>query len=169
MSFARPSDDPALDPRPIMARLLAECPEFEDLRIGEAKIAVFMRLDEHIRGGKRTLGMMALPRWQGSLAPLAVSLLVEALGDMPDFIMVLDAEWWEGASARDREALVYHELCHAVHATDRDGERRFTPEGLPSWAIREHDVTAFNAEVARYGAWSEDIRAFLSAAGANRL
>jgi hypothetical protein len=169
MSFALPSDDPALDPRPIVARLIAECPDFEDLRLGEARVAVFMRTERHIRGTKQTLGMMALPRWQGSLAPLATWMLEQVLGEMPHFIMVLDAEWWLEAPPRNREALVFHELKHAMHSVDKDGERRFTPDGLPAWAIREHDVTAFNAEVTRYGAWSEDIRAFLSAAGANRL
>lgn len=169
MSFAPPPDDPALDPRPIVARLVADCPEFKDLRLGQARIAVFMRTEAHIRGGKQTLGMMALPRWQGALAGLATYLLEAYIGEATDFIMVLDQEWWNEAAPRDREALVFHELMHAMHALDKDGERRFTPEGLPAWAIREHDVTAFNAEVRRYGAWSADIQTFLSAARTNRV
>lgn len=166
--FTLPSEGPD-DPRAVMARLIDTCPEFETLRIAEADIAIYMRLEAKSRGGKAILGTLALPGWQGALGPLAAWLLAEHHGKMPDFLMILDAEWWERASARDREALVFHELMHADQARDKEGELRFTSEGLPVWAIREHDVTAFHAEVRRYGPWHDDLREMQAALRDNRL
>lgn len=169
MTFAPPPDD-ATDPRPIMARLIDACPEFEALRTAEVDIAIYMRLEPKIRGGKAVLGMLALPVWQGALGPLASWLLAQSRGGRPpDFLMILDAEWWSTATPREREALVFHQLLSAMQAVDKDGELRWTAEGRPAWATRAPDVAAFTAEVTRYGAWNEDIRAFLQAAGANRL
>ena len=169
MSFSIP--DPGADdaPQPIMARLIETCPEFALLRDAQADIAVFFRHEVKVRNGARVLGMLALPNWQGTLGPLAVWLLCEVHQAWPAYIMILDQAWWSDATARDREALVFHELMHHAQAVDKDGEPRFDPEGLPVWAIREHDITAFNAEVRRYGAWHDGIRDFLAAAGANRL
>lgn len=166
--FALPPDGDS-DPRAIMARLIDTCLEFETLRVAEADIAIYMRTEAKMRGGKQVLGMMATPGWQGALGPLAAWLLIEHHGGMPDFLMILDAEWWEGASPRDREALVFHELMHADQAKDKEGEPRFTSEGLPVWAIREHDVTAFHAEVRRYGPWHDDLREMQVALRDNRL
>lgn len=153
------------DPRPIMARLIAECPEFEDLRLGEATIMIVMRRDEKIKQGRRILGTMNLPVFMGELRPFATWMLAVICGRMlPDYVMILEAEWWMEATPKAREALVYHELCHCHHAVDKDGEKRFTEEGLPIWDIQGHDIEEFNAVVRRYGAWKADIKAFLDAA-----
>lgn len=155
------------DPRPIVRRLVDELEEFNDLLVGEAVIMVVFRTEGLIKAGRQILGTMALPRWQGQMAPLALWLLAKACGGtVPDFIMTLDAEWWAQATPLQREALVYHELCHAEHAKTRDGDLRFTEEGLPVWAIRGHDIEEFQAVVRRYGAWSPDITAFIDAARA---
>jgi hypothetical protein len=78
--------------------------------------------------------------------------------------MILDQQFWTQADGRAREALVYHELLHAAHAVDRDGEPKFTEEGKPIWDIRGHDIEEFNDVVRRYGAWAPDVVAFLAAA-----
>lgn len=168
MTFALPPEGPN-DPREVMTRLIETCEEFATLRTAEADIAIYMRTEAKVRGGKAILGTLALPSWQGSLGPLAVWLLAEHHGGMPDFLMILDAEWWEQASGRDREALVFHELMHADQARDKDGELRWTPDGLPVWAIREHDVTAFHAEVRHYGPWHADLQEMQAALRDNRL
>lgn len=169
MSFAH-ADEGEGGPVAIMRRLIEECPEFRLLRDAQADIAVYMRADTKVRQGKQVIGTLALPAWQGALAPFAAWLLAESReGGIPAYLMILDAQWWEGASAREREALVFHELMHAEQARDKEGEPRFDEAGLPVWAIREHDITAFNAEVARYGPWHSDIVAFLAAARENRL
>ena len=153
-----------------MARLIETCDEFRLLRDAGARIAIYMRHDIKVRQGKQVVGTLALPVWQGAMGPFAVWLLAEAHdGDPPHFLMFLESAWWDDAGPREREALVFHELMHADQAKDKDGERRFDEAGLPVWAIRDHDISAFNAEVARYGAWHTDISAFLSAARENRL
>ena len=161
--FFVPEEGPG-DPRPIMRRLVDAMPEFADLKAGEAVIMVLMRRLYVAKGGKGVLGSMALPVWQGRMGPLAVWLLAKSAGGaVPDFIMTLDATWWSLASNHQREALVFHELLHAMHATDREGELRFTEEGLPIWAIRPHDIEEFNAVVRRYGAWETDVALFAQA------
>ncbi len=167
MSFHLPDDADPLDPRPIIARLVEEFPEFALLRDGKPVIWPIFRDDLVMRGGKQTLGMLAMPQFQGVLARLAAWLLAEMAGPV-DFIMVLDRKWWEEATDREREALIFHELAHAGQAKDRDGEPRFNDDGLPVWCILEHDVTAFHSEVRRYGAWHADLQTFLAAARENR-
>lgn len=163
--FVLPEDGPN-DPRPIVHRLVDELEEFADLRIGEALIMVVMRSIPASDGGKAVAGSMALPTWKGKygMGDLALWLLAKACGgEPPDFILLLDTTFWEGATPHQREALVHHELMHAKHATDRDGEKRFTEEGLPVWAIRPHDLEEFNQTVQRYGAWHDDITSFVGA------
>ncbi len=162
-TFRLAQEGPA-DPRPIMARLVADAAEFEDLRVGEPAIMVLFRGIPKVKGGKRFLGEMCLPNFQGSLGQVALWLLAKACqGTLPDFLLILDAEWWGEASDREREALIFHELCHCMIALDRDGEKRFTDEGDPVWAIRAHDLEEFNAVARRYGAWATDIRDFMEA------
>lgn len=154
-----------LDPKPIAARLVADLEEFQHLRIGEAAILFLMRAETKlINGTKMVLGFMALPNFQGALGPVGRWLLAKACGGvLPDFIMVLDATWWLQATSVQRTALVHHELLHADHARDKDGEPRFTADGSPIWSIRPHDLEEFNDVVRRYGAWKSDVEAFVHA------
>jgi hypothetical protein len=110
------------------------------------------------------LGAAHLPRVQGKLSGLFYSMLAERYGRLPDYIITLDHDYWmEESSEIEREALLYHELCHCVQAVDKDGEMRFDEAGNPVWALAPHDIEEFNLVVARYGAWSDDIKAFLGA------
>lgn len=100
------------------------------------------------------------------LRPLFEQLLEDTIGFYPTFIIVLSADWWESASLLERETLLFHELLHPCQAKDKHGEPAFNNEtGEPKPAIRSHDLEEFDAVVRRYGAWSEDIRKFLLAAG----
>lgn len=162
--FCLPQEGPD-DPRPILRRLVQEEETFAELRTGEPTIMTVFRCYPLARQGKSILGQMALPQWQGSMGPLAVWLLAKTCGGVvPDYIMILDQDWWDQASATRREALVFHELCHCAHARDKDGELRFTDEGRPVWGIAAHDVEEFNAVVEKYGAWTLDLVMFLDAA-----
>lgn len=161
-SFERPSDGD-LDPRPIVARLIADLAEFSHLRDGEARLEILMRADPLERQGRSILGTAMLPRFQGSTRPLCEWLLATVLGGMPDFLIVLDATWWATATPTMREALVYHEMCHCQQATDADGEPKFTDDGRPVWTIKGHDIEEFEAVVRRYGAWAPDIARFAAA------
>jgi hypothetical protein len=163
-SFFVPEDGD-LDPRPIAGRLVANRPEFSSLKHGEAVIMFLMRADPQEKQGRQILGQMMLPQFQGALAKVGKWLLVQSTGGvLPDFIMVLDNSFWRQATAIQREALVFHELLHAKHATNREGELRFDEDGKPVWAIRGHDLEEFNEVVRTYGAWLPDITGFLAAA-----
>lgn len=161
-AFWSPGDG-QLDPGPIAARLTADLEEFAHLKMGEASVLFLMRSDEKLKAGRHVLGLMSLVRFQGDLGPVGEWMLARLCGGLPDYVMVLDAKWWAQAAPMQREALVYHELLHAEHARGRDGELRFTADGLPVWGIVGHDVEEFHKVAARYGAWSPDIQAFIGA------
>lgn len=149
------------DPRQIAAHLVATCDELLHLKDGEAAVLFLFRNDELIKAQKAVLGTMFLPRFMGPLGAVAGWMLDRMCGgERPDFIMVLDREFWRNADARTREALVFHELLHAAHALDKEGEPRFTDEGLPIWEIRGHDIEEFDDVVKRYGSWMPDLLRF---------
>lgn len=161
-SFYSPGDA-ELDPAPIARVLIAEEDGFTELREGEATILFLMRAEPDVKAGRANLGKMCLPTFSGALGGVGKWMLARMCDGVPDFVMLLDAVWWDQAPAEQRRALVYHELLHAMHATDRDGGLKFTPEGKPVWAIRDHDISEFNAVVRRFGAWSPDVQSFVSA------
>ena len=160
--YFSPGDDEH-DPAPIAGRLVREIDVFQHLREGEASILFLMRRLEKVKAGRMILGEMCLPRFSGTLGPVGTWMLARLCDGVPDYIMVLDAQWWVQAPPIQREALVFHELEHAVHKQDKEGELMFTPEGAAVWDIRAHDVEEFDSVVRRYGAWKPDIQSFIGA------
>lgn len=147
-------------PRMIMGRLL-NLDEFAHLR--EANLAVFMA-DRITQAGKVVLGDVSVPRVQGRLNGLFAHLLRQLMGFDPDFIIRINQVFWRAANSREREALVYHELCHIVQRTDSDGDLMFDDDtGAPKLALVTHDIEEFNAVAERYGAWMPDVVAFRQA------
>jgi hypothetical protein len=145
---------------------LLPLPEFEHLASGGAWVEFLMRTKEQVVGGRRVLGSVHLPTVQGQLKGVFSWMLEEVFGGMPDFLVVLEDDYWKAATPREREILVYHELCHTEHKRDKEGELRFDVEERPVWGIVGHDVEEFNAVVRRYGAHSAEIQAFIGAASA---
>jgi hypothetical protein len=143
---------------------LLPLPEFAHLVDGGARIEFLLRGREQITGGRRVLGSVHLPSVQGQLKGVFTWMLEQMFGMLPDFLVVLENDYWQAATPRQREILIYHELCHAEHKLDRDGEPRFDVEERPVWGLVGHNVEEFNAVVQRYGAHSADIEAFLAAA-----
>lgn len=153
------------EPKEIAARLVAECHEFMDLRMGEPAILFLMRASPKIKAGKWVLGETCLPRFMGGLSPVGAWLLAKACGGTsPDFLMLIDSAWWREADANQRAALIHHELKHIVIATDPEGEKRFDDDGNPQWSLGGHDLEEFRDTVRRFGAWAPDIRPFINAA-----
>lgn len=155
--------DAELDPQPIATALIAHEPLFAHLRDGEASLLFLMRVMPKEKDGKATLGQMCLPTFGGPMASVGTWMLARLCDGLPDFIMILDVAWWEQAPVEQRRALVFHELLHAKHATDKEGELRFTPEGRAVWAIRPHDVEEFDDVARRFGAWNPDLLRFAQA------
>jgi Putative phage metallopeptidase len=154
--------DPDHHPGAIALRLM-DHPEHEHLK--DVRIEYLMAQAPIIKAQKQIIGAVHLPTVQGKLKNLFDMLLAAYFQGMPDFLMIIDAQWWDMASERDREALVWHELCHIKQDVDKNGDLAFDKDGNPKFALVEHDLAAFNSEVARYGAWSADIQQFIESAG----
>ncbi|MBI1207411.1 MAG: hypothetical protein GC191_08990 [Azospirillum sp.] len=163
--FAVPDGGP-LGPADIGARLIHDMPEFSHLRDGEARVEYLLRVKPRIRGGRLMIGEAMRPNFQGGAKMLCDWLLAKMFAGTPDFIVLLDLNWWLDATARDREILVFHELSHCVQKTGRDGDPKFDEAGNPVWALIGHDIEEFNAVVRRYGAWSRDVVDFVASVNA---
>lgn len=88
-------------------------------------------------GGKAKLGQC-----------VKASPLVDFLVGGVEFLVILSADHVRamGLAGYQVEALLYHELLHADE----------TEDGKPTLA--PHDVTAFQGEIRRYGAWMQDLK-----------
>jgi Putative phage metallopeptidase len=111
-----------------------------------------------VKQGRRVLGQAEMPMfrcgpWQKARQEQQ---LAEWFGELPDFVITLDA--FHCAQADDTEfcALVEHELYHCGHALDEFGVPKFTRTGRPVFAIRGHDVEEFVGVVRRYGVGHPD-------------
>lgn len=156
----------AVDPERFALPLL-RLPEHVHLVDGEAAINWLLKRDFKVKGGRQIIGTAHLPRVQGDLNPCFEWLVERLFGRFPDFLIVLDCEYWLNASDRNREILVYHELMHCIHKVDGFGDPRYDENDRPLWGIRGHDVEEFTAVVRRYGAWNAELESFISAAQAH--
>lgn len=163
--YAVPDASDQTGPYAICARLVRDYPEFDHLKEGDARIEFLLCGVETLRGGRQVLGEVHLPTVQGRLKGVFDWLLLRLFEETPDFLVVLDQAYWDEADGRQREILVFHELCHCVQKSDKQGEPRFDEEGRPVWGLMGHDVEEFTATVSRYGAYSPEIVEFIQAAG----
>lgn len=158
--------DNAKHPATIAARLM-RLPEHAPLAEHEVSFGWLMRTTPKEKGGKVELGSVhdTKTMFQGAFKDMGLMLLERMLGYLPQYLVVINAEWWDQASDIDSEALIFHELMHVKQAVDQYGALRFDRDGYPVWRLVGHDIEEFNAVVARYGAWQGDIASFLGAAG----
>lgn len=173
-AICRPDDEDG--PWPIFERVL-DFPELHKQSylssIGVRWAFAYRIPSEHgwINGGKRILGTACMPAVSGSLSSLFDQLLEDAVGYTPDFLITLNSDYWQTASDREREILVFHELLHCGQAKDQFGADKYRKsDGAPVLGMVAHDLEEFCDVVARYGAWKGDIQEFLDAAadGAGR-
>jgi len=124
---------------------------------GQARVAFLWSTEVERRQGRRTLGtcQLAAPKGRAWVAAQRRAQLVGWFGEVPDFLVVLDALFVTHALSTGRTAdvlaVVEHELYHAAQDTDREGEPKYTPDGEPVWGIRPHDTEEFAGVVRRYG------------------
>lgn len=169
--FRFPNEEDEDSPWPLFARLLETHEELDELKNmleSEIRLAFLFRHGDWGRNGRTTLGVcICQPSTQGELRPLFVQLLEDALGFYPDFLIILNGEWWADATEQQRSILIFHEALHAGHATDKYGAPRYDREtGRPVPCIRPHDIEEFGAVVRRYGPWKGDVARFLDDARA---
>lgn len=118
-------------------------------RRGKTIVAEAIHVDRILQSEKR---YGRIVKW----ALLHHILKVEAL---PDFLILIDRNIWEGMDPEAKLALIDHELMHCSFMTEDDGETpKLTEDGRYRWTIRGHDLEAFCGEVARNGLWTEDLR-----------
>lgn len=158
-----------ISPWPIFRRLLEthnELAELGEMLEAGITVAFMLRAGEWKSSGRSILGKCYCgPSAQGDLRPLFEQLLTDTLGYYPDFLICLQAEWWEDATDAQREVLLFHEALHAGQAKDQFGSPKFNRDtGMPVPCIVPHDLEEFNAVVRRYGAWTFDVAEFLAAA-----
>lgn len=90
--------------------------------------------------------------------------LINWFGDIPKYIITLDARVCQVMSDTDFCALVDHELYHIGHKKNKDsGEFEYTSVGEPRLYLRGHDVEEFHGVVQRYGA-SEEVQKMVNLA-----
>lgn len=115
------------------------------------------------KGGREVVGTCQLGRQQGSLGKK--ELLEQRYrewhgGSLPDFVITICAPFVLDATPATKCALIEHELLHASQERDEFGDPKFNQDtGLPCWTMRPHDLEVFISEVARYGAYSPELRA----------
>lgn len=81
---------------------------------------------------------------------------VEWFGDVPDFLITVDAFHWQECTDADACALIEHELFHIAHEHDEFGSPKYTKEGMPRLRLVSHDVEEFVGVVRRYGIGDPD-------------
>lgn len=152
------------EPAAIYKRLIETDAQFEYLRDWEPDVAFLLRVDPEKMNQRAIIGSCSMPQVQGRHRKLFSWLLEKQIGYVPVFLFTLDQAWWEEASPRLREILMFHEMLHAGVSLDAFGHPRFKREtGEPIWALVGHDVEEFTEVVARYGAWDDDLKNFRDA------
>ncbi len=110
--------------------------------------------------GRRVLGqteklMINVGGWKKNRQEVQ---LIEWFGDVPKYIITLDARVCQVMSDVDFCALVEHELYHIGQERNEEGELMWSAStGLPKLYLRGHDVEEFHGVVQRYGA-SESVQ-----------
>lgn len=158
--FIVPESNP--DHPAVIAERLMQLPEHSHLQ--DASIEWLFCTTPKIKMGRRTLGTCYMPTVTGGLRDFFVWMVERLFGHFPDFLIVIDHDYWQSVGPFLREVLVYHEMCHAVQAVDKYDAPKFDRDGLPVWALKAHDVEEFSSVVRKYGAWNEGIQEFLDAA-----
>lgn len=110
--------------------------------------------------GRRVLGqteklMINVGGWKKNRQEVQ---LIDWFGDVPKYIITLDARVCQVMSDTDFMALVEHELYHIGQERNEEGELMWSAStGLPKLYLRGHDVEEFHGVVQRYGA-SPDVQ-----------
>jgi hypothetical protein len=94
----------------------------------------------------------------GKVQPGSVKKLSDQMLFLIDanFLMEIPLETWNEMDATKRVALIDHLLERCVGEEDEDGG------GDMKWSVREPDVNEFATILRRYGAWHDDLAAFVS-------
>lgn len=91
--------------------------------------------------------------------------MLEWFGQIPEYLITLDASFAAQCSDAEFMAVVEHELMHIGQALDEFGQPKFDKaSGQPKLCIRGHDVEEFVGIVRRYGLGSGKTAELIAAA-----
>jgi len=68
-----------------------------------------------------------------------------------DLAMMLPETAWKGWEDTDKEWRIFHELCHVRPVLDTEDNQVRDEKDRLQWRLRKHPITAFPAEIDRYG------------------
>lgn len=149
----KPAPDVALWMQDTFIRADAELinPDHEHLR--DAHIGVLWTTVANTRHMMAVAGQAERPVFQGGKwSKRRQTMQMEQwFGELPDFVITLDANYAVQCDDASFCALVEHELYHCSQERDQYGAPRFNSMGMPIFAIRGHDVEEFVGVVRRYG------------------
>lgn len=89
--------------------------------------------------------------------------LIAWFGDLPDFVITIDAEYAARCDDVSFAALIEHELSHCAQELDAYGAPKFRKDGRPAFALKGHDVECFVGVAQRYGAVEANVQALVDA------
>lgn len=104
----------------------------------EADIAFLMKLKHTLKNGAIVLGTCSKQSDKNKLL------------HGWDYIIEISWDMWAFFDDNQREALLFHELCHIRSEDD-------------AWKIRPHNVEEFSAVIEIYGLWKPDLKDFAEA------
>lgn len=134
-----------------------------------ARLACLWTTVPNGRAGRTVIGQAefgqnigGMGKWQRGRAGQQI---LEWFEFWPDFLLTFFAPYADECSDAEFCALVEHELYHCGQERDEYGLPRFNKStGMPSFAMRGHDVEEFVGVVRRYGADAAGVRAMIDAA-----
>jgi len=139
----------------------------EDHRhLADAKIGFLWTNVPNGSRGRRILGTAQFARPAGSgwgVARVEYQLR-QWFGEIPTFLITLDASYCASCGDPEFLALIDHELTHCGQATDDFGLPKFKKDGDPVFAMKGHDCEEFVSIVRRYGANATHVSALVEAA-----
>lgn len=132
----------------------------EHRHLVDAELAFLWAGTGYTRRGRRVLGLtedvaqsLRGNAWQTGRAEQQ---LRGWFGQVPKFLITIDAVYAAECTDLELCALIEHELYHVGHQLDEFGVPKFGKDGRPKLGIRGHDVEEFVGVVARYGVGDPD-------------
>lgn len=125
--------------------------EFDHKDLADVRVEYVFRDKAQKSAGRIVLGTAR--KIGGLSAFLAAHGDASHLGDPePFFVIVIALDTWEVLDAKQRRALIDHELMHCKVTEDEGGGAKL--------ATRGHDLEEFASIVERHGLWSSNVAAF---------
>ena len=136
--------------QPLIEKLVTELVEKYHAHLTRARIIVLGKPK-----ASKTHGKVNVAKAKRA-TPAIQALLRDASGVDVHYLIEVGMDAWDGQSARQKRAILDHELHHFTGMEVDD-------KGREKWGLRGHDVQEFAAVVRRHGAYHADLEVFVAA------